>query len=95
MLARDDTLFGVCEALGEDFGFPPTLLRIAFALVLFVSPAAALGGYAVGGVLVALSRWLVPDPVAPAAEAAPAAAANDDLQEQAQAQAWEELARAA
>ena len=27
---REDTLFGICEALGEDFRFNPLLLRIAF-----------------------------------------------------------------
>ena len=27
---REDTLFGVCEALGEDFRFNPLLLRVAF-----------------------------------------------------------------
>jgi phage shock protein PspC (stress-responsive transcriptional regulator) len=93
MLARDDTMFGVCEAIGEDFGFSPALLRIAFALALFWSPLAAIGGYALAGLLVALSRWLVPEPAAADPQAAQAAAANDDLQEQAQ--AWEELARAA
>jgi len=92
--ARDDTLFGVCAAIGEDLGLPPTLLRILFALVLFWSPVAALAGYGAAGLLVALSRWLVPEPVAAEPERAQAAeAANDDLQEQAQ--AWEELARAA
>ena len=92
---RDDTMFGVCEAIGEDLGLPPTLLRILFALVLFWSPVAALGGYVLAGLLVALSRWLVPEPkrAEPEAPEASAGAANDDLQEQAQ--AWEELARAA
>ena len=93
MLARDDTMFGVCEAIGDDFGFSPTLLRIAFALALFWSPVAALGAYVLGGVLVALSRWLVPEPAAADPQPPQAAPANDGLQEQAQ--AWEELARAA
>lgn len=93
IFTRDDTMFGVCEAIGEDFGLPTTSLRLTFALVLFWSPVAALAGYALAGLLVALSRWLVPEPVAAEAEAAQAAAANDDLQQQAQ--AWEELAHAA
>ena len=93
MLARDDTMFGVCEAIGEDFGVSPTLLRIAFALALFWSPVAAIGGYALSGILVALSRWLVPEPAAAGPQAVPTEPANDDLQRQAQ--AWEELARAA
>ena len=35
---RSDTILGVCEALGQDFGFNPTYLRIALAsLVLWNS----------------------------------------------------------
>lgn len=63
IIARDDTLFGVCFALGQDFGFNPLYLRILFAIVLFWSPAAAFGGYAVLGAVVAVSRWLAPDPL--------------------------------
>ena len=28
IIARDDTLLGVCFALGEDFGFNPVYLRV-------------------------------------------------------------------
>lgn len=92
IIARDDTLFGVCEAIGEDFGFPPSLLRILFALALFWSPLAAVSAYAGGGLLVAVSRWLVPEPLAEQADEAEAAAGGEEaLQEQAQ----EELALAA
>lgn len=66
VFARDDTFFGVCQALGEDFRFPPTLLRMAFALALFWNPLASLGAYAAAGMLVALSRLLVPNPRLPA-----------------------------
>jgi len=62
VLTRDDTFFGVCEALGEDFGFHPNLLRLAFALTLFFSPLAAVAGYAAAGLVVAATRWLVPNP---------------------------------
>ena len=62
VLARDDTFFGVCHALGEDFGFNPIFLRLAFALLLFFSPLAAIAGYAALGVVVAATRWLVPNP---------------------------------
>jgi len=64
--ARDDTFFGVCQGLGEDFGFHPNWLRAGLALLLFVSPAAAAGGYVAAGMLVALSRWIAPDPRLPA-----------------------------
>lgn len=66
IVARDDTLLGVCFAIGEDFGFNPLYLRILFAVVLFWSPVAAFGGYAVLGAVVAFSRWLAPVPAAEA-----------------------------
>ena len=85
VIARDDTFFGVCHALGEDFRFPPNLLRLALALALFWNPLAAIGAYAGLGVLVGLSRWLVPNPRIPAetptfieAEPAPAAETREE-----------------
>jgi phage shock protein PspC (stress-responsive transcriptional regulator) len=60
--SRDDTLFGVCQALGDDFGIPPTLLRLAFGSLLIVNPVAVIGAYAAAGVVVALSRLAFPDP---------------------------------
>ena len=62
VFARPDTLFGVCQALGEDFGFNPLILRIGFALPLFWSPMGAIGVYLALGLVVALTRWLVPNP---------------------------------
>ena len=59
---RDDTIFGVCEALGEDFGFSPNLLRALIGAGLLFSPVSAIGAYAVAAVLVLVSRWIVPDP---------------------------------
>ena len=80
-LTREDTLFGVCEALGEDFRFNPLLLRVVFGAGLFLNPMLAIGGYAAAGVVVGLSRLLSPNPrqpkpvvVEPAAEAAEAVA---------------------
>ena len=72
VIAREDTLLGVCHAIGEDFGFNPLYLRIAFAVILFLSPAGAFAGYAVLGAVVAFSRWIAPVPApagAPEAEA--------------------------
>jgi phage shock protein PspC (stress-responsive transcriptional regulator) len=68
VLTREDTFFGVCFALGADFGFSPTYLRILFALLFFYSPAAALGAYGAIGAVVALSRWVAPDPAAAESE---------------------------
>lgn len=67
VFARDDTFFGVCQALGEDFGFHPNLLRVAFALALFWNPLGALAAYAAAGLVVGLSRWLAPNPPLPRA----------------------------
>ncbi len=65
---RDDTFFGVCEALGEDFGFNPNFLRVALALTLFWNPAAALGAYAGLGLIVGITRCLVPNSASPRIE---------------------------
>ncbi len=62
VFARDHTLFGVCEALGEDLGFSPVLLRIAFSVGLFFSPIGALALYAALGLLVAFTRLVAPNP---------------------------------
>lgn len=65
IFARDDTFFGVCQALGEDFGFPPNLLRVAMAVALFWNPVAVIAFYVGAGLVVALTRWLVPNPRMP------------------------------
>src|SRR4051812_45170713 len=62
---REDTLFGVCEALGEDFRFNPLLLRVAFGAGLFLNPMIAIGGYAAAGAVVLISRLLSPNPRQP------------------------------
>jgi phage shock protein PspC (stress-responsive transcriptional regulator) len=93
---REDTLFGVCQAIGEDFGFNPLLLRIAFGAGLFLNPMLAIGGYAAAGAIVLISRLVAPNPrqpkaapgatetAKPAAEAArqPLHADNETLAEQ-------------
>jgi phage shock protein PspC (stress-responsive transcriptional regulator) len=60
--AREDTLFGICFALGEDFGFNPLYLRLLFGSLLLVIPVEAIGAYGACGVLVAVVRRLVPEP---------------------------------
>ena len=66
LLARDDTFFGVCEAIGEDFGFNPFFLRVTLGVLLLWNPVVVVGGYAAAGIVVALTRWLVPNPRMPA-----------------------------
>jgi phage shock protein C len=88
LIARDHTLLGVCEALGEDFGFNPLFLRVPLAALLLVNPAAVIGTYLALGVLVLLTRWISPNPsraaeAGPVAEPAPAAneAANESAEQ--------------
>ena len=83
LFARDDTFFGVCQALGDDFGFNPLWLRILFAAPLMFVPMTAIAAYLGLGAIVLLSRLLAPRPrrkAAAKAEAAPRAAANEGEQ---------------
>ena len=82
ILTRDDTLFGVCEALGEDFGFNPLYLRVTLAVGLLWNPVAVIAFYAAAGALVALSRWLirVPRPAAASAGARDGPEAGNDAE---------------
>ena len=57
---RSHTILGVCEAIGEDFGFNPVLLRIPFAASVLVSPTMAIAAYLVLGLVVMASRKLFP-----------------------------------
>lgn len=78
---REDTLFGVCEALGEDFGFNPLFLRIALALGLLWSPLVMISAYLGLAVIVLISRLLAPNPrpaVRAETEAEPQAAAAEE-----------------
>lgn len=93
LLARDDTMFGVCEGLGEDLGLNSNLLRMALALMLFWSPVTAIGVYAGCGALVAATRWLVPDPKPPLPEAPDAAAGEAGAEEEGE--GWQDYADAA
>ncbi|MEH3104527.1 MAG: PspC domain-containing protein [Sphingomonas phyllosphaerae] len=75
--APRDNLFGVCAALGEDFGFNPLWLRLGFAVALLFSLEKVLLTYAALGVLVLVSRLLFPNRVRTATTQAPVAAANE------------------
>ena len=57
---RSHTILGVCEAIGEDFGFNPVLLRIPFAASVIYSPLLSIGTYLALGVFVFASRWFFP-----------------------------------
>jgi|ERR1051325_3536973 phage shock protein PspC (stress-responsive transcriptional regulator) len=85
LIARDDTLLGVCQALGEDFGFNPLLLRVPLAALLLWNPVAVISTYLGAGAIVLLSRLLAPNPRAArpaeaAAEVAPETATGQELE---------------
>ena len=56
---RRDTFFGICEAVGQDFGFNPLWLRLAFVAPLFFFPVQTFIGYfALGGGIELSAHWL-------------------------------------
>ena len=57
---RSHTILGVCEAIGENFGFNPTFLRIPLAASVIWNPVIALSTYFGLGVIVLASRLLFP-----------------------------------
>ena len=59
---RDHTILGVCEAIGEDFGFDPMWLRVPLAASVLFSIKYAVAGYLLLGVVVLASRLLFPQP---------------------------------
>lgn len=61
LVFRNDTILGVCEAIGQDFKFHPNWLRVALASLVYFNPAAVIGGYLLLGLIVATSRWFAPD----------------------------------
>lgn len=73
LFQRRDTFFGICEAVGQDFGFNPLWLRLAFVAPLFFFPVQTfLGYFALGGVVLA-SRLLFPARTAAGASSAASA----------------------
>jgi phage shock protein C len=58
---RNHTILGVCEGIGEDFGFNPIFLRIPLAAMVIVNPLWAFGAYFALGAVVLASRLLFPN----------------------------------
>jgi phage shock protein C len=77
---KPDNLLGICNALGEDFGFNPLWLRIALGAGILWNPLAVVGAYLALGVVVLATRWFFPDRK-PAEQPAPALpdVANEDV----------------
>jgi phage shock protein C len=62
---RHDNILGVCEAIGQDFGFNPLWLRLAFIAPIFYDPTVSIAAYLGLGLVVAATRWFAPDQAAP------------------------------
>ncbi len=60
LFRRRDTFFGICEAVGQDFGFNPLYLRLAFIAPLFFFPVQTFAAYFALGLVVLASRLLFP-----------------------------------
>ncbi len=58
---RHDTILGVCEAIGQDFGFNPMWLRLAFIAPVFIAPTAAIAAYLALGAVVAATHHFFPN----------------------------------
>jgi phage shock protein PspC (stress-responsive transcriptional regulator) len=80
--ARSHTILGVCEAIGEDFGFNPIFLRIPLAVMVIGSPLVAFGTYFALGAVVLASRLLFPGPRAKVAHVEAAIDAHNDRVEE-------------
>ena len=75
---RSHTILGVCEAIGEDFGFNPIFLRIPLAASVIWNPMISIGTYFALGALVLASRLLVPSPKAAQARESSVEAVNEE-----------------
>ena len=82
---RAHTILGVCEAIGEDFGFNPNFLRIPLAASVLYSPMWAAIGYFALGVVVLVSRLIFPTRKATAVKDQPQAAPANEQRELAKA----------
>jgi phage shock protein C len=78
---RTHTLLGVCEAVGEDFGFNPIFLRVPFSMVVLYSPTIAIGAYLALGLIVMASRLLFPNAAKARASAQSAPTADNSSDE--------------
>ena len=61
MLTRNDTMLGICQSLGDDFGFNPDFLRVALGIVLIWQPILAIAAYLAIGIVVLAARLLFPN----------------------------------
>ena len=57
-----DSLFGICQAAGEDLHISPFFLRVGLISVMFFNPLLMIGAYLGLGLVVGVSRLLFPKP---------------------------------
>ena len=55
-----DSLFGVCQSVGEHMGFNPLYLRVALFVLMLFNPIAMACAYAALGAVVGLSHIIFP-----------------------------------
>lgn len=58
---KKDNLLGICNALGEDFGFNPLWLRLALGAAFVIQPVNVVIGYLALGLVVLMSRLAFPE----------------------------------
>lgn len=74
---RSDTMFGVCEALGQDLGISANWFRIAFAVGVIFNLEYAVLAYIGVGALVLVSRLVYPSRAVAETETTPVVIQSD------------------
>lgn len=57
-----DSLFGICQSVGEHMGFNPLYLRLSLFVLMLFNPIAMACAYAALGMVVGLSHLVFPKP---------------------------------
>jgi phage shock protein C len=57
-----DSLFGICQSIGEHIGFNPLYLRLSLFVLMLFNPIAMACAYAALGMVVGLSHLMFPQP---------------------------------
>lgn len=61
LAAPKDNLLGICNALGEDFGFNPLWIRLALGCAFVLQPIGVVVAYLALGLVVLMSRLAFPN----------------------------------
>ena len=60
--SHPDSLFGICQSIGEHVGFNPLYLRLSLFVLMLFNPIAMACAYAGLGAVVGLSHLIFPKP---------------------------------